>query len=119
MWGGAEPPPATLTIEELIARARNGDTRAASAIATTGHYLGIGIASIVNALNPSQVFVGGEITGAWDMIEGAVRESILQRALTRAGSATPVVPEQMGGYPRLRGATALIAAPHFAAPRVA
>jgi predicted NBD/HSP70 family sugar kinase len=119
LWGGAVHQPATITIDDLIARARDNDARAASAIEATGHYLGIGIGGIVNALNPSQVFVGGEITGAWDMIEGAVREGILERALTRAAAATPVIPEQLGGYPRLRGATALIAAPHFAAPRVA
>jgi len=119
LWGGAVQQPASLTIDDLIARARNGDARAASAIEATGHYLGIGIGSIVNALNPSQVFVGGEITSAWDMIEAAVREGILKRALTRPAAATPVIPEQLGGFPRLRGATALIAAPHFAAPRVA
>ena len=119
MWGQSTRQAVPLTMEDLIARARGGDARAASAIEATGHYLGIGIASIVNALNPSQVFVGGEITGAWDMIESAVREGILERALTRAASATPVIPEQLGGYPRLRGATALVAAPHFAAPRVA
>ena len=119
LWGGAVQPPTSLTIEDLIARARGGDARAASAIEATGHYLGIGIGSILNALNPSQVFVGGEITGAWDMIEAAIREGVLERTLTRAAAATPVIPEQMGGYPRLRGATALVAAPHFAAPRVA
>jgi predicted NBD/HSP70 family sugar kinase len=120
MWGQSTRQTAVpLTIEDLILRARGGDARAASAIEATGHYLGVGIAGIVNALNPSQVFLGGEITGAWDMIESAVREGILERALTRSAAATPVVPEQMGGYPRLRGATALVAAPHFAAPRVA
>ena len=119
MWGQATRQAVPLTIEDLISRARGGDERAAAAIEATGHYLGIGIGSIVNALNPSQVFVGGEITDAWDLIETAVREGIMERALTPAGSLTPVVPEQMGGYPRLRGATALVAAPHFAAPRVA
>ena len=119
LWGGAVQPPTSLTIEDLIARARGGDARAASAIETTGRYLGIGIGSILNALNPSQVFVGGEITLAWDMIEAAIREGVLERTLTRAAAATPVIPEQIGGYPRLRGATALVAAPHFAAPRVA
>ncbi|MEO7457976.1 MAG: ROK family transcriptional regulator [Gemmatimonadaceae bacterium] len=119
LWGGAVAQPSTLTIDDLIARARGGDVRASEAIEATGHYLGIGIGTIVNALNPSQVFVGGEITGAWDMIETAVREGIMERALTRAAAQTPVVPEQLGGYPRLRGATALVAAPHFAAPRVA
>jgi predicted NBD/HSP70 family sugar kinase len=119
LWGGTVHQRATLTIEDLIARARGGDERAAQAIEATGHYLGVGIGGIINALNPSQVFVGGEITGAWDMIESAVREGILERALTRAAGATPVVPEQLGGFPRLRGATALVAAPHYAAPRVA
>lgn len=119
LWEGAVQQPSTLTIEDLIARARRGDVRASSAIEATGHYLGIGIATILNALNPSQVFVGGEITEAWDMIEGAIREGIQSRALTRASKETPVIPEQIGGYPRLRGATALVAAPHFAAPRVA
>lgn len=119
LWGGAVQQPTSLTIDDLIARARGGDARAASAIEATGHYLGIGIGSILNALNPSQVFVGGEITGAWDMIEGAVRKGILERTLTPAAATTPVIPEQIGGYPRLRGATALVAAPHFAAPRVA
>ena len=119
LWGGAVHPPSSLTIEDLIARAQGGDARAASAIEATGHYLGIGIGSILNALNPSQVFVGGEITGAWHMIESAIRQGILERALTRSAAETPVIPEQMGGYPRLRGATALVAAPYFAAPRVA
>jgi len=120
LWGGAVPHPAGgLTIEDLISRARAGDARASEAIVATGHYLGVGIGGIVNALNPSQVFLGGEITGAWDMIQPAVRAGILERALTPAGRKTPVVPEQMGGFPRLRGATALVAAPHFAAPRVA
>lgn len=119
LWGKTVHMTSALSIEDLIARARGGDERALSAIEATGHYLGVGIGGIINALNPSQIFVGGEITGAWDMIEVAVREGILERALTRAAGATPVVPEQLGGYPRLRGATALIAAPHFAAPRVA
>ena len=116
---GAVHPPTTLTIEDLIARARSGDDRAVAAIEATGRYLGIGLGGIVNALNPSQVFVGGEITGAWDLIEQIVRKGLHERALTRAAAATPIIPEQLGGYPRLRGATALVAAPHFAAPRVA
>ena len=119
VWGQATRQAIPLTIEDLIARARGGDERALSAIEATGQYLGMGIGGIVNALNPSLVFLGGEITSAWDLIETAVREGILERALTRAAAATPVIPEQLGGYPRLRGATALIAAPHFAAPRVA
>ena len=38
--------------------------------------------------------------------------------VTEAAANTAVVPEPAGSYPRLRGATALVAAPLFAAPRV-
>lgn len=108
-----------LTMGELIARARTGDEKAASAIRATGHYLGVGLAMIVNALNPARMFVAGEITEAWDLVEPSLRAAIGARALTAAAAATPIIPEQVGGYPRLRGALALVAAPHFAAPRVA
>ena len=111
--------PVPLGIEDIITRARRGDGKASSALEVTGHYLGVGIGGLINGLNPGQVFVGGEITAAWDLIERAVREGILERVLTRSAAATPVTPEQLGGYPRLRGATALVAAPHFAAPSIA
>jgi N-acetylglucosamine repressor len=119
MWGKETHERVPLTMEDLIDRARGGDARALAAIETTGYYLGVGIAWIINSLNPSHVFVGGEITAAWDLIEMAVRKGILERAMTRTAARTPVVPEQLGGYPRLRGATALVTAPHFAAPVLA
>jgi N-acetylglucosamine repressor len=108
-----------LTIETLITRARTGDERASAAIADTGRYLGQGLAMIVNALNPSKIYVGGEITAAWDLIEGRLREALRERSLVESAAATPIIPEQVGGHPRLRGAMALVAAPHYAAPQVA
>ena len=120
VWGQATRQAVPLTIDDLIARARGGDARAASAIEATGHYLGVGIGSIVNALNPSQVFVGGEITGAWDMIEAAVREGNSRaRTHSRRGrdAGDPGTDGRLSAAARRDGA--LVAAPHFAAPRVA
>jgi N-acetylglucosamine repressor len=108
-----------LTIQDLVARARSGDQRAAQSLEETGHYLGLGLASIINAINPAQILVGGEITAAWDRISPMIRAAVASRALTKPAAATPIIPEQVGGYPRLRGATALVAAPVFAAPEVA
>jgi len=109
-----------LTVPELIARARTGsDAGATAALEETARHLGLGIAMIVNSLNPAQIFVGGEITAAWDLLEPIVRQAVTERALTAAAAETPVIPEEVGGYPRLRGATALVAAPVFAAPQVA
>ncbi len=104
---------AALTIDDLIARARGGDGKALAALLSTGRYLGLGLGSVVNAVDPSQVYIGGEITAAWDLIEATVRAGLAERALTPPAGATPITivpPEQ---YPRLRGAAALVAAPSF------
>jgi N-acetylglucosamine repressor len=107
-----------LTITDLLTRARSGDPRATKAVQQTGTYLGMGAATIVNALNPDHIYIGGEITAAWDLIEPGIRAQIRARALTPAAAATPIIPE-LSAYPRLRGAIALVAAPIFAAPEVA
>ncbi|MEW5927397.1 MAG: ROK family protein [Gemmatimonadota bacterium] len=108
-----------LEIPDLVARARSGDAAAAAALRDTGRYLGVGIANIVNSISPARIVVGGEITAAWDLIEPAVQESLRERTLTAASAATPVVVEAGDAYLRLRGASALVVAPVFVAPRVA
>ena len=89
------------------------------ALDETARYLRLGIAMVINALNPAQVLVGGEITKANDRLEPIIRGVIIERALTASSAATPILVELPGISPRLRGATALVAAPLYAAPQVA
>jgi predicted NBD/HSP70 family sugar kinase len=110
---------ARFSIEDLIARARGGDPKAASALQTTARYLGLGLANVINIFDPVRVYIGGEITMAWDLIEGTVRTALGERALTPAAAGTPLRPVSAGEYPRLQGAAALVTAPAFAAPVVA
>ncbi|HEY0024641.1 MAG TPA: ROK family transcriptional regulator [Longimicrobium sp.] len=108
------------TMEDLIARVRSGDERARKALLETGQYLGIGLAGIITALSPARVLVAGEITAGWDLIAEVVAEGVRRRTLTAAAAATPLVPTpHEGGAARLRGATALLVARKFAAPKVA
>jgi N-acetylglucosamine repressor len=108
-----------LTIDDIIARAHAGDAKAVAAIEETAHYLATGIAVIVNTLSPGQICVGGEIIEAWGIIAPIIRKVVAERALTDAAAATPVVPEKAPSEARLRGATTLVAAPRFAAPKIA
>jgi predicted NBD/HSP70 family sugar kinase len=117
--GPQEAQRARFTIEDLIARARAHDAKAVAALESTARYLGLGLASVINALDPARVFVGGEITRAWDLIEGPVRTALAERALTAAAAETEISSVAAGEYPRLQGAAALVAAPAFAAPVVA
>jgi N-acetylglucosamine repressor len=107
------------TIDDLIARARSGDAKARAAIQDTGRYLGMGLVSVVTVFDPARVFIGGEITAAWDLIEEGVRAAFAERALTPAIAAIQIVPVAASEYPRLQGAAALFSAPAFAAPVVA
>ena len=109
----------SFTIEDLIARARGGDAKAAAALQATARYLGLGLASVINALDPARVYIGGEITAAWDSIEATVRAAMAERTLTPGAASTPIRPVASGQYPRLQGAAALVTAPAFAAPVVA
>jgi N-acetylglucosamine repressor len=110
---------ADFTIEDLIARARSNDSKARMALESTARYLGLGLASIINALDPSRIYIGGEITEAWELIEPHVREAIKERTITNELGKIGIAIVPASEYPRLRGAAALVTAPAFAAPKVA
>ncbi|HET7160858.1 MAG TPA: ROK family protein, partial [Burkholderiales bacterium] len=97
---------ANMTIDDLIARARAGDAKALAAINSTARYLGLGLASLVNALDPARVYIGGEITTAWSLIEPIVRSALRERTLTEFGGATEIHVVPAEDHPRLRGAVA-------------
>ena len=107
------------TIADLLARARARESKAAAALESTARYLGLGLASVVNALDPARVYIGGEITAVWDLIEPTVRVALAERSLTPVGAAVDIRPVAASEYPRLHGAAALVAADAFAAPIVA
>lgn len=110
---------AEFTVDDLIIRARGNDSRALMALYSTGRYLGLGLASIINVIDPARIYIGGEITEAWDIIEHVVRDAIRERTLTASLGEPSIRIVPAVEYPRLRGAVALVTAPAFAAPKVA
>lgn len=110
---------AGFTVDDLIARARGGDGKAIAAVQATARYLGLGLASLVNAVDPTRIYLSGEIIGAWDLIEGTTRRALAERALAPAAASTSLVTVSLPEHSRLRGAAALVSAPVFAAPAVA
>jgi predicted NBD/HSP70 family sugar kinase len=109
---------AGVTVTDVIARARAGEPAARAALETTGRLIGLGLAAIVNAINPGRIIVGGEIAGGWDLIGRDVVAAMAERTLTQGSAATPVTPEPGDEQTRLRGAAALVVAPIFAAPTI-
>ncbi|HTI62246.1 MAG TPA: ROK family protein [Gemmatimonadaceae bacterium] len=124
--GRASPPPMrpraarqnAPTIEEVVRRALVGEPGAVDAIVETGRQVGRGLGAVVNAFNPKRIYVGGEVTAAWELLEPPIRQALEQETLTDATRATPVYADPNPAEYRLLGAIALVAAPSFAAPRV-
>jgi len=109
---------ASFTVDDLIARARGGDAKAIAALQATAHYLGLGLGSVVNAVDPARIFISGEIIAAWDLLEVTVRRALATRVLAPAASSIEITAVPSPDHPRLRGAAALVTAPLFAAPQV-
>jgi len=112
------PEIASFSVDDLVSRARGGDAKAVSALQSTAHYLGLGLASVVNAVDPARIFISGEIIAAWDLIESTLRQALGTRVLAPAASGIEITTIPLPEYPRLRGAAALVTAPLFAVPKV-
>jgi predicted NBD/HSP70 family sugar kinase len=117
-WAGL-PPPGAVTVGEIIARARGGEGRALETLRETGYYLGQGFATIVKSVDPSRIYIGGEITEGWDLLVSMVRDALRERALIPEGGEAELRVVGLSEHPRLRGAAALVLTPAFAAPTVA
>lgn len=106
----------SVTVEDILARARAGEGQALSALRETGHFLGRGFATIIKAVDPRRIYVGGEITTVWDLISTTVADTLREDAIVGHSGETAILPVPLGEHPRLRGAAALISVPAFAAP---
>jgi N-acetylglucosamine repressor len=106
-------------MDEVLARARAGEEKARAALRETGRLLGLGFASIVKTVDPRRIYIGGDVTAAWDLVEADVKQSLRENTLIGEAAETEILTVPLGDRPRLRGAAALVSSPAFAAPIVA
>lgn len=88
--------------------AKAGDPVARRIFTIMGEYIGIGMASVVNLLNPERIIVGGGVADAGDILMTPLKETLKKRAMKIAGEAVEVVPAQLGNTAGVIGASLLI-----------
>lgn len=64
------------SVTQIISRANQGDETARKVIETTARYLGEGIVSLAHGLSPQVIVLGGEIAGAWQIVEPIIRSCV-------------------------------------------
>lgn len=100
------PKSPTITFQELLNKAEEGDHAASDALARQAHQIGRGLAPIISGLAPRLIFIAGDITTAWHRFGPTIEKAAAELVL--AGTPPQVLPTHDGDIARLRGAAALV-----------
>lgn len=103
-----EQTPGSYSVETIVDAARMGDEAAILALEKTGRHLGIGIASLLNALNPELVVLGGMLSLAADFLLPVVENEIQNRALRWNRESARVVRAAHGSDACVKGGIAVV-----------
>jgi glucokinase len=96
-----------LTSAKVFEAGREGDELAIEVFRRMGVYLGIGLASLVNILNPEIVVIGGGLSNGWDLFEKHMHQQVLERAFPIPARRVKIVRAQCGDDAGLLGAARL------------
>lgn len=106
-------------IDDLIRLADTGNDQASALIESTGEYLGIAIANILNMINPGCVVIGGALSDAGDRLLGPLRKILRRRALAIAAEHVAIVPGKLGYEVVAIGAVSVVVHHAFSLPATA
>lgn len=97
------------TAGEVAAAARDGDEQAAAHLAAVGTWVGIGLAGLVNVLDPALVVLGGGAgEAAFDQVAPAARSALASRVFARdRREPPPIVAADLGDRAGVVGAALL------------
>jgi glucokinase len=93
-----------VTAEHVAQAARDGDSVAIQIWQETGMYLGLGVANVVNILNPRLVVIGGGVVKAGDLLLEPLRQTVHQRAMVQLLRDTEIMPASLGDHAGVIGA---------------
>jgi predicted NBD/HSP70 family sugar kinase len=105
-----------IDLAAIVRAADDGDAYARELLAESGRWLGVGVATLINLLNPQRVIVAGEgvEAGAWrfDPMRAAIEES----RFDAVGAETEIIVESTGDITWARGAACVVLGEFFKSP---
>jgi predicted NBD/HSP70 family sugar kinase len=105
-------------VATLAARARAGEAAVTAALEEAGHWLGVGVASAANLLNPRGIVVGGYFATLAPWLVPGLEAELEARVLSSEWDAPRVVTSALGPEAAVRGAAGLALRRVFADPAV-
>jgi glucokinase-like ROK family protein len=102
---GHDAVPTLLSIKQA---ADSGDANAIKSIEEAGIAMGMGLAGLVNILNPEKIIIGGPVSVAGEYILPPIQESTKKYAMKEIGIQTEVTLSEFGPDASLLGAVAIV-----------
>ena len=96
-----------LTAEMIFEAGKQGDELALEIFRRMGVYLGIGLANLINILNPEMIVIGGGVVNGWDLFEKHMHHQVEERAFPLLTSRLKIVRAKCGDDAGLLGAARL------------
>lgn len=95
-----------ITAEVVYDAAKKGDGLANEIVRDTARYLGAGIATLLNVINPDVIVIAGGVTRAGETLFAPLRTEARRRAFGSAVRAARIVPAELPGTAGVVGAVA-------------
>src|SRR5882724_10587738 len=102
-----------LTAEDIYQAGIKGDELALEVFRRMGVYLGIGLANLINILNPEMIVIGGGVVNAWELFDKHMHREIGERAFPVPAAEVKVVAAERGDDAGLLGAAYLALNPNL------
>jgi glucokinase len=96
-----------LTSQKIYEAGLAGDELAIEVFRRMGVYLGIGLASVVNLLNPEIIVIGGGVSNGWDLFQEHMKQQVVERAFPIPARRVRIVKAECGDDAGLLGAAKL------------
>jgi glucokinase len=96
-----------LTSEKIYQAGMQGDELALQVLRRMGMYLGIGLASLINLLNPEIIVIGGGVSAGWELFEKHMNQQVIERAFPLPGQRVKITRAECGDDAGLLGAARL------------
>jgi predicted NBD/HSP70 family sugar kinase len=97
-----------LSVSRIVEAAFAGDRLARAVVEEAGHHLAIGVAALLNLLNPPTVVFGGSLTRAGELLLRPLREALGQRTPSASVKQSELVISSLGIECTARGAATLV-----------
>lgn len=86
----------TVTARMVAEQARRGDKVALDVIELSAHYLGYGLAYVIDILNPERIVIGSIYARNVDLFKPTMERTLREEALDKALEVCQIVPAQLG-----------------------